>query len=326
MKRRVFNSGLAAAGLSNLLSRMAVAQAAWPNRMVKIIVPFPAGGTADAVPRIVADRLGPIWKQPIIIENRSGAAGSIGTAQVVSAKPDGYTLLAAPPPPIAINQHLYAHLSYDPAQLRAVTVMGAAPNVVAVSNKFGVNSVHELIERARERPGDINAANQGVGTTSHLTAALFETLAGVRFNHVPYSGTAPAMTDLIAGHVDVFFDNLASSLRQHQAGKIKIVAVCSAERAPQLPDVPTVSETTLSGFSAVAWYAIMAPPGTPDAIIHSVSKDVASVIRQADVHKKLMDQATTPIASSPEEAAAYIAAESQLWGGVIKRAGLKLAE
>jgi tripartite-type tricarboxylate transporter receptor subunit TctC len=324
MRRRTFNIGLAAAGFSGLIPRSSGAQTNWPSQTVKIVVPFPAGGTADSVPRIVAEGLRPIWKQPIIIENRPGAAGNIGTAQVVGAEPDGYILLAAPPPPIAINQHLYANLSYDPTQMRAVTIMATSPNVVEVSNKLGVRSLKEFIELAKAKPGGLNVANQGIGTTSHLTAAMFESLAGVRFNQVPYSGTAPALNDLVAGHVDAFFDNLSSSLAQHQAGTVKILAVCSSERVTQLPDVPTVSETALPGFSAIAWYAIMAPRGTPDAIINKVNKDVVSVIGQADVHKKLLDQAATPVANSPQEAAAFIASESQLWGDVIKKAGVKL--
>jgi tripartite-type tricarboxylate transporter receptor subunit TctC len=153
---------------------------------------------------------------------------------------------------------------------------------------------------------------------------MFETLAGVRFNQVPYSGTAPALNDLVAGHVDVFFDNISSSLPQHLAGTIKILAVCSADRATQLPDVPTVSEIALPGFSAIAWFAVMVPHDTPDAIINKMSQDIVAVIKQPDVHKKFVDQAAQPIASSPQEAAAFIASESQLWGDVIKKAGLKL--
>jgi tripartite-type tricarboxylate transporter receptor subunit TctC len=324
MRRRMFNVGLMAAGVSGLIPRRAAAQTNWPSQTVKIVVPFPAGGTADAVPRIVAEWLRPIWKQSVVIENRPGAAGNIGTAQVAGAEPDGYTLLAAPPPPIAINHHLYASLSFDPAQMRAVTIMASSPNVVGVSNKLGVRSVKELIELAKAKPGGINVANQGIGSTSHLTAAMFEALAGVRFNQVPYTGTAPALNDLVAGHVDLFFDNLSSSLPQHLSGTIKILAVCSTERAAQLPDVATVSETGLPGFSAIAWYAIMAPRGTPDAIISKVNQDVVSVIQQPDVQKKFLDQAAKPIANSPQEAAAFIASESQLWGDVIKKAGVKL--
>src|SRR5829696_3312761 len=257
-------------------------------------------------------------------ENRPGAAGSIGIAQFAGADPDGYTLLATPPAPIAINHHLYPNLSFDPGQFRAVTIMATSPSVVGVSNKLGVRSLKEFIELAKAKPGGLNVANQGVGTTSHLTTAMIESLAGVRFNKVPYSGTAPALNDLVAGYVDAFFDNLSSSLAQHRAGTIKILAVCSTERAAQLPNVPTVSETALPGFSAIAWYAIMAPRRTPEAIINKVNKDVVSVIGQPDVQKRFLDQAAKPVANSPQEAAAFIASESQLWGDVIKKAGVKL--
>lgn len=319
MRRRTIGAGAAL-----LLMPKARAQAVWPSQPVRIIVPFPAGGTADVLPRIVAEGLRPIWKQPIIIENRPGAAGNIGTAVVAGAEPDGHTLLAAPPPPIAINQHLYANLTFDPSAMKPITIMGAAPNVVGVSNRLGVASLAELIGRAKARPGTINAANQGIGTTSHLTALLFETLTGIRFNHVPYSGTAPALNDLVARHVDVFFDNISSSLSHHQAGAIRILAVCSAERARPLPEIPTVSEAALPGFSATAWFAIMAPRGTLDAVISRVNEDVVSVIRQPEVRRRFEDQAAQPIGNTSPEAADFIAAESRLWDDVVRRTGLHL--
>ncbi|MDB5571994.1 MAG: transporter ATP-binding protein [Hyphomicrobiales bacterium] len=326
MNRREFTLGLATAAASlPLLRAGAFAQDAWPSQAVKIIVPFPAGGSADVLPRIVAEGLGPIWKQSIIIENKTGAGGNIGAEAVALAKPDGYTLMAAPPPPIAINHNLYPKLNYDPTKFKPITIMGSAPNVVAVSTKLGVNSVKELIEKAKANPGKINVANQGNGSTSHLTAAMFEVLAGVKFNQVPYRGTAPALNDLVAGHVDLFFDNIASSLSQHQGGAIKILAVCSAQRAAQLPDVPTVSEAGIPGFSAIAWFAFMAPEGTPDAIVNKINKDIVSVIRTPEVTRKFLEQATTPIANTPEEAAQFISSEIKLWGDVIKRADVKLA-
>ncbi|MCR0985158.1 Bug family tripartite tricarboxylate transporter substrate binding protein [Roseomonas populi] len=324
MERRALGAGLVAAGLSAVLPRSGRAQANWPGQAVRVVVPFPAGGTADSVPRIVVEGLRSIWQQPVIIDNRPGAAGNIGTAHVANAEPDGYTLLAAPPPSLAINQHLYARLNFDPARLRPVIVMGTSPNIVEVSNKLEVRSLKALIERAKEKPGGINAANQGMGSTSHLTAAMFEAAAGVQFNHVPYNGTAPALNDLVAGHVDLFFDNLSSSLSFHQSGATRILAVCQAERAPQIPDVPTVAETALPGFSAIAWYAIMAPPGTPDAIVEKVNRDAVSVIRQPEVRQRLLDQAVQPVANSPQEAAAFIAAESRLWGEAVRRTGLRL--
>ena len=325
MDRRSFIQGAGALAVGALAPHRLAAQENWPAQAVRIIVPFPAGGSADVLPRIVAEALGPIWKQPIVIENKAGAGGNIGAEAVAVAKPDGYTLMAAPPPPIAINHNLYPKLNYDPTKFRPVTIMGSAPNVVAVSNRLGVKSVQELIARAKAEPGKINAANQGNGSTSHLTASMFEVQAGVKFNHVPYRGTAPALNDLVAGHVDLFFDNIASSLAQHQAGNIRILGVCSPERVEQLPDVPTVAETGLKGFSATAWFAIMAPEGTPDAVIAKINKDVVAVLKTADVRKKFIDQAATPIGNSPQEAAKFIASEIQAWADVIKKADVKLA-
>lgn len=324
MRRRALGTGLAASGLSAMLPRSGRAQANWPGQAVRVIVPFPAGGTADSVPRIVAEGLRAMWQQAIIIDNRPGAAGNIGTAHVASAEPDGYTLLATPPPPLAINRHLYARLNFDPARLRPIIVMGTSPNVVEVSIKLDVRSLKDLIELAKARPGGINCANQGMGTTSHLTAAMFEAAAGVQFNHVPYGGTAPALNDLVAGHVDLFFDNLSSSFSFHQSGATRILAVCQEKRAPQMPDVPTVSETALPGFSAIAWYAIMAPPGTPDAIVEKVNRDAVSVIRQSEVQRRLIEQAVMPVANSPQEAATFIAAETRLWGQAVRQTGLRL--
>ena len=325
IKRRTFTFGLAAAASAPLLPSLAKAQEAWPTQAVKIIVPFPAGGSADVLPRIVAEALGPIWKQPIVIENKPGAGGNIGAEAVSVAKPDGYTLMAAPPPPIAINHNLYPKMNYDPTKFKPVTIMGSAPNVIAVSNKSGVKNVQELIALAKASPGKINVANQGNGSTSHLTASMFEVMAGVKFNHVPYRGTAPALNDLLAGHVDLFFDNIASSLAQHQSGTIRILAVCSTERVEQLPDVPTVSEAGIKGFSAIAWFAVMAPEGTPDAIIAKINKDIVAVMRTPEVRKKFLDQAATPIANSPQEAAQFIVSETKLWGDVIKSANVKIA-
>jgi tripartite-type tricarboxylate transporter receptor subunit TctC len=317
--------GAGALAAATLAPRAAFAQEAWPAQAVRIVVPFPAGGSADVLPRIVAEALGPIWKQPIIIENKAGAGGNIGAEAVAVARPDGYTLMAAPPPPIAINHNLYPKMNYDPTKFKPVTIMGSAPNVVAVSNKLGVKSVQELIAAAKANPGKINAANQGNGSTSHLTASMFEVQAGVKFNHVPYRGTAPALNDLVAGHVDLFFDNIASSLAQHQAGNIRILAVCSDERVEQLPQVATVAEAGLKGFSATAWFAIMAPEGTPESVVAKINKDVVAVLKTPEVRKKFIDQAATPIGNSPQEAAKFIDSETRLWADVIKKADVKLA-
>ena len=326
MDRRTFTKGLAAgAGLPLLVPFGALAQGAWPQQAVRIVVPFAAGGSADVLPRIVADALGPVWKQPIIIENRTGAGGNIGAEHVAQAKPDGYTLMSTPAPPLAVNQNLYPKLNFDPTKFRPITVLATSPNVVGVSNKLGVNSVKELIAKAKANEGKLNVANQGNGSTSHLTAAMFESRTGVKFNHVPYRGTAPALNDLVAGHVDLFFDNISSSLPQHQGGNIKILAVAQKERAGQLPDVPTVSEAGIPDFFATAWFAVVAPEGTPDDIIAKINKDIVAALNNPEVRRKYLEQAATPIGNSPAEAARFIEAETKLWGDVIRTANVKLA-
>ncbi len=214
---------------------------------------------------------------------------------------------------------------FDPTKFKPITVLATSPNVVGVSNRLGVNSVKELIERAKANPGKLNAANQGNGSTSHLTAAMFESRAGVKFNHVPYRGTAPALNDLVAGHVDVFFDNISSSLPQHQGGNIKILAVAQKERATQLPDVPTVSEAGLPDFSAIAWFAVVAPEGTPDDIIAKINKDIVAALANPEVRRKYLEQAATPVANSPAEALKFIQDETKLWAEVIRSANVKLA-
>jgi len=235
----------------------------YPNRAVKIIVPFPAGGTADAIPRLVADWLSRRWAQPVIVENRTGAAGNIGAEFAYRSAPDGYTLLASPPPPLVINQNLYPQLGYDPTRFEPIVVIAHVPNALIVNpNSVRASSVAELVEYLQENPEKVTAATQGNGTTSHLTSELFQLMAKVKLRHVPYRGSAPALQGLLAGDVDLMFDNLGVSLPLVEAGKLKLLAVASAKRLPSLPNVPTIAET-LPGFEAVAWYAIVAPPKTP---------------------------------------------------------------
>jgi tripartite-type tricarboxylate transporter receptor subunit TctC len=296
----------------------------YPSRPVKIVVPFPAGGTADAVPRLVADWLARKWGQPVIIENRSGAAGNIGAEFAYRSTPDGYTLLASPPPPLVINQLLYPKLGYDPARFEPIVVIAHVPNALIVNpSRVGASSVAALIEDLRKDPEKVTAATQGSGTTSHLTAELFQLIAKVRLRHIPYRGSAPALQGLLAGDVDLMFDNLGVSLPLVEAGKLKLLAVASAQRLPSLPDVPTIAET-LPGFEAVAWYAIVAPPETPRAIVDKINADVNEALRQPALQDPLKKLSAVVFGGSPERTAKYLKEEIDRWGDVIRAADVRL--
>jgi tripartite-type tricarboxylate transporter receptor subunit TctC len=314
------------AGLCMFSAGAAEAADGFPSATVKIIVPNPAGGTADALPRIIADALGNLWKQAVVVENRPGAAGNVGAEFFSRSAGDGYTLLASPPTTLAINQSLYKRLNYDPSRFKPITVLASSPNVLIVNPRLGVSTVKELIEKAKADPGGIAYGSQGIGATSHLTTALFETMAGVKFNHVPYRGTAPAMNDLVGGHILFMFDNLSSSLPQHQAGTLKILAVCTPERSPYLADVPTMSEAALPGFISIAWFGLVAPPDTPDAIVARINRDVVDLLKGEDVRKKFLAHGAEPIGNTPQEMADFLERERALWGGVIDKAKLKAPE
>ena len=296
----------------------------WPAKAVRIIVPFPAGGSADLLPRIVGEKLAERWGQPVIVENRPGAAGNIGADLVFKAEPDGYTLLSAPPPPLVINRLLYPKLSYDSTQFVPMTVIAAIPNVLLVHPKLGVNSVAELISLAKNDPGKLNYASQGSGTTSHLTAELFKSMAGgLQITHVPYKGSAPALADLLGGQVDMMCDNLGVSLPHVKSGKLKALAVASRKRFPGLPDVPALAET-LPGFESQAWFGIVGPPKTPAAIADKVSSAVMEVLKLPDVQKRLADLSAEPMGLGPGETAVFMKQETERWGAVIRAAGVKL--
>ena len=296
----------------------------WPSKAVRIIVPFPAGGSADLLPRVVGEKLAQQWGQPVIIENRAGAAGNIGAAAVFQAEPDGYTLLSAPPPPLVINRLLYPKLAYDSTQFVPITVIAAIPNVLLVHPKVAANSVSELISHAKQNPTKLNYASQGSGTTSHLTAELFKSMAGgLQITHVPYKGSAPALTDLVAGQVDMMFDNLGVSLPHVKSGKLKALGVASSKRFRSLPDVPALAET-LPGFEAVAWFGIVAPPKTPSVIAEKVAAGVAEALRNPDVLRRLNDLSADPLGLSPADTAAFMKQETERWGAVIRSAGVKV--
>jgi tripartite-type tricarboxylate transporter receptor subunit TctC len=296
----------------------------YPDHTVKIIVPFPAGGTADAVPRILGEWLSRKWGQPVVIENHAGAAGNIGAELVYRAPPDGYTLLSAPPPPLVINQNLYPKLAFDPAKFEPIIVTTQVPNALLVNPaKVKASSVRELIEYLKQNPDTVTAATQGNGTTAHLTSELFQLMAKVKLRNIPYRGSAPALQGLLAGDVDLMFDNLGVSLALVEAGKLKLLAVASAQRLPSLPQVPTLAET-LPGFEAVAWYGIVAPPQTPKSVVDKINADVNEALRQPPVRDLLKKLSAEIFGGSVEQTAAYMHAEVERWGKVITAAQIKL--
>ena len=322
---RHFAVAIAALGLTLCAALPFAARAQeYPARVVRIIVPFPPGGTADVMPRIIADWLSRKWGQSVIVENRTGAGGNIGAEAVAKADPDGYTLLSAPPPPLVINQNLYTHLDFDPLQFVPITVMGRVPNALVINPaKIKAATVKDFISEAKASPGKITDATQGNGTTSHLTAEMFQMMAHVKMQHVPYRGTAPALQGLLAGDVDIMFDNLGVSLPLVKAGKLKLLAVASKKRLADLPDVPTFAET-LPGFESTAWYAVVAPPKTPKAIVDKINADINEALRQPDIQAKLKKLTATVVGGSPAQTASYMHADVERWGNVIKAAHIKL--
>ena len=309
--------------LACVLSFAARAQE-WPAKPVRIIVPFPAGGSADLMPRILGEKLSEKWGQPVVVENRAGAAGNIGAEYVYRAEPDGYTLLSSSPPPLAINRLLYPKLGFDSTQFVPMSVMAAIPNVLLVHPRVPANSVEELIAYAKANPGKLNYASQGNGTTSHLTAELFKQRAGgLQIAHIPYKGTAPALTDLLGGQVDMMCDNLGVSLPHVRSGKLKALAVASAKRIASLPGVPALAET-FPGFEAIAWFAIVGPPRTPSAIAEKVGADVREALKLPEVQKRLAELSAQPMGFGPADTGAFIRQETERWSAVIRTAGVKL--
>ena len=294
----------------------------YPSKPVRIVAPFAAGGSADLIPRIVGERLSAMWGQPVIVENRPGAGGNIAAEYVYRAEPDGYTLLSSPPSTLIINQYLYANLSYDQSLWVPVSVMVAVPNVLLVNPKVAAKSVQELIAYAKANPDKLNYASQGSGTTSHLTGEMFKTVAGVRIAHIPYKGSAPALTDLLAGQVEMMFDNLGVSMQHVRSGRLRALAVASQHRVASLPDVPAMSEV-LPGFESVTWFGVVAPPKTPTPIAERISAAVAEALRSPDTRKRLADLSAEPIGNTPAQMAAFMRKDAERWREVIRSAGVK---
>jgi tripartite-type tricarboxylate transporter receptor subunit TctC len=322
-RRRRWPALLAAWAIATFAAASSRAGEDYPQHAVKIIVPYPAGGSADLLPRVIGDWLSRKWGQPVVIENRAGAGGNVGAEVVALAPPDGYTLLGTAPAPLAINQNLYPRLAFDPAAFVPITVVARITNALLVSRKIAAGNVAELIAYARANPGKLTYGSQGIGTTSHLTAELFKSMAGIDMVHVPYRGSMPALNGLVAGDVDLAFDNLGVSRGLVAGGSIKLLAVASAHRLATLAEVPTIAET-LPGFVSDTWFALAAPAKTPAALAEHISHDVALALKQPEVIERFATLSAEPGGSDPAATAAFIREEIDRWAKVINTAGIKM--
>ncbi|MCX7364567.1 MAG: tripartite tricarboxylate transporter substrate binding protein [Alphaproteobacteria bacterium] len=307
-----------------LAASPALAQGTWPQKQVRVIVPFPGGGSNDTLCRIVAEKLGAAWNQPVIIDNRPGAGGNVGAEIAFRADADGHTLLCSPPGPLSINHNLYKTLPYDWAKFVPVTVLAVVPNVITARLDLPANTAQELVALAKASPGKLTYASQGNGSTSHLSAQMLVTMTGIDMVHVPYKGEGPALIDIIAGRVDIFVGNIAAALRFQKARQVKFLGVTARSRSLVAPEVPDAAEIGLPDLIASAWFAVVAPPGTPDAVVQKINADTAAALKLADVRAKFLEQGAEPQGASTAATSAFIKEEEARWRGVIKSANVTL--
>ena len=312
------------AGLALLNIAPAHAQDAYPSRTVKIVVPSAPGSTTDSLARILAEGLQRRWNgSTVIVENIAGAAMNIGSRGVYRSAPDGYTLMVAPPAPLSFNHVLYKDPGYEPGKWTPITMLAKIPNVMVVANKIPVKTLAEFIAYAKANPGTLNYATSGLGSTAHLTAALLEVRAGIKMVHVPYKGAIPALTDVMAGHVDLFFDTVATGVPQYKDGKVKILGVGDSVRTPAAPEIPTMAEAGLPGFRSTTWFGLVAPPGTPDVVADKINADTVALLKGADVGELLRKLSLDVGATSRAETSKFFADEAEQWSKVIKEAGIE---
>ncbi len=313
-----------------LAAPLAFAQAAWPNKPVRIVVPFAPGGTTDILARTLAPELSRVFGQSFVVENRAGAGGNIGAELVAKSPADGYTLLMGTVGTHGINKSLYSKLPYDPQKdFAPITLVAGVPNVMVMSTRraqeLRINTVADFVKHAKANPGRLNMASSGNGTSIHLAGELFKARNAIFMTHIPYRGSGPAMTDLLAGNMDVMFDNLPSAMPHIKAGNLKAFAVTSAVRSEALPDVPTVAEAgKLPGFEASSWFGLLAPAGTPADIVNRLQQETAKALNLPAVKERLLAQGAIPGGNTPAEFATLIDAEIKKWEAVVKASGAKV--
>ena len=312
--------------LATLATAYALAAGAqnYPTKPVRIVVPFPAGGGVDLTARTVGQKLTDYLGQQVVIDNRAGAAGTIGAEHVAKSAPDGYTLLVAGPGSVAVAPLLFPKLGYNPLKdLAPITMLVTMPYIIVAHPSLPAKIAAELIALAKANPGKLNMASGGAGTGQHLAGEFFNVLAGIKMIHIPYKGTAPAIADIMGGHADLTFSD-PSVLPQLQAGRLKVLGVSGTKRYPPLPNVPTVNESGLPGFDALNWYPLMAPAGTPRDLVMKLNTEAIKALNSPDVRDKLMAQGLIPAPMSPEQLGQFIREDYERWARVIKAANVKL--
>ena len=311
-----------AGALLLLAAPLSMAQA-WPARPIRLVVPFPPGGLIDNMARLVGNRLVQELGQPVVIDNKPGAGGNVGAAEVARAPADGYTLLMASPA-LTISPAIYKNLPYQPSQLAPVALLGRVPNVLLVNPASGIGKVQDLIGRAKAKPGQLNYASNGNGTSLHLSAELFKRRSETFITHVPYRGAAAAITALLSGEVDMMFDNLPSAIGQIQAGKLRALAVTTAQRSTALPDVPTLAEAGMEGFNVSAWFGVAAPAGLPAPVATRLADALQKVVQQPEVAAAMQRQGADPAFMDAASAAAALNADAAQWKQVAAFAKIQL--
>ncbi|MGD9920517.1 MAG: Bug family tripartite tricarboxylate transporter substrate binding protein [Pseudorhodoplanes sp.] len=299
-----------------------LSDAAYPSRAIKVIVPIPPGAAADILPRIVSEKLAALWRHAVVIENRPGANSNLGAEAAAQAAPDGYTLLATPPPPLMVNQKLFAKVGFDPQAFVPVTILATITNVLVAAPNLPFSTLPEMIAYARAHPGALRYASAGVGSSPHLAMEWLADRAGVRMTHVPYNGLARALSDVAAGHVDMMFNNTFNVLPLLKDGKLKALGVTSAERFSELPDLPAIAEQ-YPGFVVTAWFAVVAPPGTPAPIAEKLSGTISDILREPDVSQRFRKFLAEPVGGNPGETAAFLERERERWARMLEAAALE---
>jgi len=315
---------LAAASALGLLALTPLAAQAqtFPTKAITIIVPFSAGGTTDILARVLGQFMSKDLGQPVIIDNRAGAGGNIGTQLVARAAPDGYTILMGTVGTHAINQSLYPKLAFDPIKdFAPLTRVALVPNLLVANPAQPFKTVKELMAYAKANPGKVTFGSSGSGTSIHLSGELFKQMAGVDIQHVAYKGSAPAVNDLLGNHIAIMFDNMPSAISHVKAGKLRPLAVTTAQRSPALPDVPTIAEAGVPGYEATSWFGLLAPAGTPAPVVTKLNAAILKALADPDVKKKLLEQGAEPAGETPAQFAAFIASETVKWGKIVKQSG-----